>query len=276
MSTAKTNISWTDRTWNCIHGCSKVSSGCAHCYAETISLKFGLTKLAWTKANASQNVLLRYDKLDEPRHWRKPAMVFVNSMSDLFHELVPDDFIKAVFETMEACPQHTFQVLTKRAWRMEPWCQKYQAEPLPNVWLGVSVENQAMAQIRIPQLLKTPSAVRWLSCEPLLDALDLSDYLQEMALINGEWRVRKAFIDRTQVASYETRPGLDWVVCGGESGKERREMDEAWALSLRDQCLSAEVPFFFKQHSAFKSEQNPFLEGVEWRQMPALSRQESD
>lgn len=251
-----TTIHWTNKSWNPITGCSKVSPGCAHCYAETLSLRYGYSKLPWLPKNADQNVVLHPERLEAPLKWRKPAMIFVNSMSDLFHENVPDGFIFDVFCIMEKARQHTFQVLTKRPERMVELVSRFnrsnllQTVPrsgvvsvgvLPNVWLGVSVENQYWADKRIPLLLDTPAQVRFLSCEPLLGPLDLVNY----------WTF------------------LDWCIVGGESaGPKRRYMKPEWARSIRDQCLAAGVPFFYKQSSAPRAGQGRDLDGQLWEQWP--------
>lgn len=227
----KTGIEWTDATWNPVTGCAKVSAGCKHCYAERNWPR--MTKLVPAYAGrAFTNVATHADRLLQPLSWKRPRRIFVNSMSDLFHQDIHDDFIGMVFRTMARAPQHTFQVLTKRAERMQrllthpkmrgfvgdaPW-------PLPNVWIGVSVEDQATADKRIPLLLDTPAAVRWISAEPLLAPIDLAEH----GLHGG--------------------PGqLDWVVVGGESGPKARPMHPEWARGLRDQCAAAAVPFLFKQ-----------------------------
>ena len=226
----KTGIEWTDATWNPVTGCAKVSQGCKHCYAER---NWGrLQHLPAYAGRAFTDVATHADRLLQPLSWRRPRRIFVNSMSDLFHQDIHDDFIGMVFRTMARAPQHTFQVLTKRAERMQrllthpkmrgfvgdaPW-------PLPNVWIGVSVEDQATADKRIPLLLDTPAAVRWISAEPLLAPIDLAEH----GLHGG--------------------PGqLDWVVVGGESGPKARPMHPEWARGLRDQCSAAGVPFLFKQ-----------------------------
>lgn len=226
----KTGIEWTDATWNPVTGCAKVSAGCKHCYAER---NWGrLQHLPAYAGRAFTDVATHADRLLQPLSWKRPRRIFVNSMSDLFHQDIHDDFIGMVFRTMARAPQHTFQVLTKRAERMQrllthpkmrgfvgdaPW-------PLPNVWIGVSVEDQATADERIPLLLDTPAAVRWISAEPLLAPIDLAEH----GLHGG--------------------PGqLDWVVVGGESGPKARPMHPEWARGLRDQCAAAAVPFLFKQ-----------------------------
>ena len=233
----KSKIEWTDATWNPITGCSKVSPGCARCYAERVSLRFRHSLAPWTPENAQDNVQLHPERLDQPLRWRRPRRVFVNSMSDLFHELVPDDYIASVFDIMGASPQHQFQVLTKRPDRMAEWfdfvgiCLMRDGVirgcrlvgdwkwPLDNVWLGVSVENQRWADRRIPLLRRTPASLRFLSCEPLIRPLDLSDHLI----------------------------GVDWVIVGGESGPGARPIAIEWVRDLIDQCATAQVSVFVKQ-----------------------------
>lgn len=264
-----TKISWTDKTWNPVSGCSHVSEGCRNCYAERLSLRYGYTKKPWTAQNASENVVLHPERLEQPLHWRKPCRVFVNSMSDLFHEQVPDEFIAKVFEIMMRSQKHTFQILTKRPWRMLEWSKKYINLAVPNVWLGVSVEDQRAADERIPLLLQTPAAVRFLSCEPLLGEIDLENVIfgedaEAVALdvLGGVWVPREpAPISNT----------VDWVIVGGESGPHFRPMDLDWARSIRDKCVAAGVPLWFKQSSGFRSEMNPTLDGKEWHQFPNQS-----
>ncbi|GMA52034.1 hypothetical protein GCM10025857_33910 [Alicyclobacillus contaminans] len=241
-------IEWTDATWNPVTGCSKV--------------RFGLTEKPWTAPNAAVNVKLHPERLYEPLKWKKPRRVFVNSMSDLFHEQVPDEFIIQVWETMAGAPHHVFQILTKRPERMMNWVKKYgthviTGEPaLKNVWLGVSVENQKAADERIPLLLQTPAAVRFLSCEPLLGPVDLSAYKP----FDGECYCQdrpNGCKPRFAIGCPET--AIDWVIVGGESGPHARPMHPDWARSLRDQCQQAGVPFFFKQHGEFS---NPSASGI--------------
>ena len=216
------SIEWTEVTWNPVTGCSKISPGCAHCYAEKISIRFGRSLTPWTPANAEDNVVLHPDRLGQPLTWRSPRLVFVNSMSDLFHELVPVDFIASVFATMAATPQHTYQVLTKRPERMRDLLLRWEADvgetaPLSNVWLGTSIENNRWAT-RADALRETPAAVRFVSAEPLLgpvDELDLTD--------------------------------IDWLIIGGESGPRARRMDPVWALELVEACRDAGVACFVKQ-----------------------------
>ena len=208
-------IEWTQATWNPVTGCTKVSPGCAHCYAETFAERFrGVPGHPYERGFDLQ---LRPERLEHPLTWRRPRLVFVNSMSDLFHEEVPLDFIRAVFDVMSRADWHTFQVLTKRSRRLAELAPQL---PWPdNVWMGVSVENQRWTT-RIDDLRTVPAAVRFLSCEPLLGPLQLD--LRD----------------------------IHWVIAGGESGPRARRMKPEWALSIRDQCLTARVPFFFKQWGA--------------------------
>ena len=247
----KTAISWTERTWNPVTGCSHVSPGCLHCYAETLSLRYGWSKKPWTAQNAAENVVLHPNRLNQPLSWREPAMCFVNSMSDLFHEQVPFEFIDQVFDVMERCSHHTFQVLTKRPERMlEYTLRRWTPGELPaHVWLGVSVEDQRRANERIPILIEVPAIVRFLSCEPLLGPVDLSLHGRlEDGDFYGFW--------------------IGWVIAGGESGPGHRPMNLDWARTIRDQCLDAGIPFFFKQSSALRPGHNPVLDGQEWHQFP--------
>jgi protein gp37 len=250
VSNTNTKIAWTDATWSPVTGCSKVSPGCAHCYAETLSHRFGTTTKPWTPEHAAENVVLHPERLDAPLRWKKPRRVFVNSMSDLFHELVPVDFIAGVFMVMAACApsslrphggDHTFQVLTKRPERMHAFIANYTfpsgrtlaEQPLPNVWLGVSVENQHFADERIPLLLQTPAQVHFLSCEPLLAPVDL----REWVTVNGGGRYGRLY----------AKDAVNWVIVGGESGPKHRPMDLAWARQIRDLCAETGTPLFVKQ-----------------------------
>lgn len=251
----KAKIEWTDATWNPVTGCTKVSSGCKHCYAEREWPR--LTKLVPAYAGrAFTDVRTHEDRLGQPLRWKKPRKVFVNSMSDLFHPDVPDEFIDRVFEVMALSQQHTFQVLTKRADRMQDYVTRLNggrlrnrllmvdapnsalAWPLPNVWLGVSVEDQASADERIPLLLDTPAAVRWISAEPLLGPVSF-----RWAKWHDYSHRQPGFVHN----HLDGMRGIDWVVVGGESGPKARPMHPDWARSLRDQCASAGVPFLFKQ-----------------------------
>lgn len=236
---ATTNIEWTDATWNPVTGCTKVSAGCKNCYAEGIADRF-FAKQYPPNADGSlrkfTDVRCHPERLTEPRHWKKPRRVFVNSMSDLFHEDVPRDFIGVAFAIMRECPRHTFQILTKRAERMRnvvQWIRASETGPIsPNIQLGVSVENQPQADKRIPFLLQTSAAVRFLSVEPQLEAVDLYRAADEWWQSNG----------------------IGWVICGGESGPGARPFNLAWAESLLKQCKAVGIPFFMKQVGS-----NPFI-----------------
>jgi len=247
----KTSIEWTDASWNPIVGCTEVSPGCANCYAARLAatrlrhvseyetLAESISDSPNERKNPRWTGEVRFlpERLEEPLHWRKPRKIFVCDMGDLFHEKVTDQWLFAVFGVMGGASQHTFQVLTKRPERMqrflnmpiikEKFLRAFSRWPLPNVWLGVSVENQHFADERIPLLLQTPAAVRWISCEPLLGPVDL----------RAPTEFVRPWLDK----------GIDWVVCGGESGPNARPMHPDWARSLRDQCQAAGVPFFFKQ-----------------------------
>jgi protein gp37 len=241
-----TGIEWTDETWNPVTGCDRVSPGCAHCYALALAARLkAMGNVRYQTDGAGQTsgpgfgVALHDDVVEHPLHWRKPRRIFVNSMSDLFHTEIPDAFIGRVFEIMAATPQHTYQVLTKRPERMRDWAD--QRKIAPNIWLGTSVENQYWAEIRVPLLLDTPASIRFLSCEPLLGALDLS-----------------AWVSR-----------LNWVIVGGESGPGHRPMDPAWVRGLRAQTSAAGASFFFKQWGGANPKAGGRrLDGEEWSEMP--------
>lgn len=241
MANLNTSIEWTNATWSPVRGCSIVSKGCTNCYAMKQAHRFagpggkyeGLTRMSNGGPVWTGEVRVVPEMLDIPLHWRKPQRVFVNSMSDLFHEDVPDDFIDQVFAVMALCPQHTFQVLTKRPERMlGVLADLYGKRPLRNVWLGVSVEDQATANERIPLLLETPAAVRWVSAEPLLE---------EVIIFSLDGPV--------DVPDGMSSP-LHWIVVGGESGHGARAFDVAWARSIVEQCKAAGVPVFMKQLGA--------------------------
>ncbi len=287
----KTGIEWTDATWNPLRGCTRVSEGCRNCYAETVAARFsgpgqpyeGLAR--WVdrpgetrEARWTGKVALVEKVLDQPLRWKRPRRIFVNSMADLFHEAVPDEWIDRIFAVMALAPQHTFQILTKRPERMREYlsdsvikariagraARMAQAAdrdddatydrvmdgpcPLPNVWLGVSIEDQKAADERIPLLLETPAAIRWISAEPLLGGVNLTRIMRSTAdwvycdnALTG-FRAHKA-------GGSEGNPRLDWVVLGGESGDGARPMHPDWARKIRDDCAAAGVPFLFKQWS---------------------------
>ena len=237
----ESKISWTTTTWNPVHGCSKVSPGCDRCYAETLSLRYGWTKKEWTSKNVKENVQLKPHRLKEPYKYKEPSRVFVNSMSDLFHPQIPDDYIAKVFAVMNELQQHTFQILTKRPRRAARW----EGEWTPNIWQGVSVEDRKRL-FRIDQLRDCSAEVRFLSLEPLLEDL-------------GELDLE----------------GIHWVIVGGESGKGFRPMPHEWARGIRDQCVDAGVAFFFKQSAAHRTEMGTELEELDgtktkWQQFPDM------
>lgn len=273
----RTGIEWTESTWNPVTGCSKVSQGCRHCYAERDWRR--LQHLPSYAGRAFTNVATHGERLEQPLRWRRPRRIFVNSMSDLFHADVPDEFIDKVFAVMALAKQHTFQILTKRPDRMRAYLSHGAREelvgieaealsgldrhtasmsqrwpfPLPNVWLGVSVEDQATADERIPTLLQTPAAVRWISAEPLLGPVDLTeikvpsehDKLNHSGFYPSRFNAMTTEYDDKHY--HQPAAAIDWVVVGGESGPKARPMHPEWARSLRDQCAAAGVPFLFKQ-----------------------------
>ena len=322
----KSKIEWTDASWNPVTGCDKVSPGCAHCYAEGVADRFWAKQYpevpistpadldetnTFHRPRKFTDVMCHEDRLDQPLRWKRPRRIFVNSMSDLFHEDVPDAFIDKVFAVMALAPQHTFQVLTKRADRMfeymssghclwngfhrlvgptisthdqvESWCAAngisrnerdrrigiitdgggftYEVWPLHNVWLGVSVENQRFADERIPLLLQTPAAVRFISAEPLLGAVDLAKFIgtnipgphdcPDWGDIPDTHCIRCGVLWEEE---HECPPGfgptLNWAIVGGESGRGARPFHIDWARTIVQQCQAAGVPCFVKQLGA--------------------------
>ncbi|HZZ80978.1 MAG TPA: phage Gp37/Gp68 family protein [Gemmataceae bacterium] len=288
----ESSIEWTDATWNPVRGCTKISPGCKHCYAETFAERWrGVPGHPYEQGF---DLRLVPEKLTEPLKWKKPRVIFVNSMSDLFHEDVPDSYIDKVFAVMALCPHHTFQVLTKRADRMAEYLNALGREdaiddiacdmreevkhwqdfavdwvrlgrggyvdmPLDNVWLGVSVENKQHGLPRIEHLLKTPAAVRFLSIEPLLEDLGEVSGLPkrrcDSCYYDGGatgFSANATFANNLcprcgASASQFDKPAISWVIVGGESGHGARPMHPDWVRSIRDQCVAAGVPFFFKQ-----------------------------
>lgn len=240
-----TQIEWTDATWNPITGCTKVTRGCDFCYAERFSERF-LGVPGHTFENGFE-LTLRPERLKQPLAWRQPKRVFVNSMSDLFHKGIPKPFVDAVFETMESADWHTFQILTKRSSLMGRYLRgRYGVGLAPShIWLGVSVEDRQNA-VRIKHLQDSRAAVKFISFEPLLGPIGEVDLV-----------------------------GIDWAIVGGESGPKARPMDEAWAIELRDQCLSTGVAFFFKQWGGIRPKSGGrLLHGREWNDYPTVSAQQ--
>ena len=250
----RTGIEWTDATWNPVTGCTKVTAGCDHCYAETLAKKrlyhiyTRRVPVINTPANRADPFAVRLwpERLDHPRTWAAPRMVFVNSMSDLFHHDVPDEFVVRVFEVMLQTDRHIYQVLTKRPARAVRFWKKFRdmlgrAAIPPHIWMGTSVENQEV-DYRVRQLGDLPARIRFLSCEPLLGSIELD------------------------------LRGIHWVIAGGESGSGRRVMEPGWVETIRDQCLRARVPFFFKQWGGRTPKAGGReLGGREWSQLPSVS-----
>lgn len=258
-------IEWTDATWNPIDGCTKVSEGCRNCYAERIAKRF------W-KGREFEDVQLHCDRLKNIDHLRKPRRIFVCSMGDLFHESIILGKIAAVWDEMICHPRHTFIVLTKRPARAHEFAEYYGNEmAADNIWLGVTAENQKAADERIPILLKIPAAVRFVSVEPMLEEIYLlkpfcttcqngekdfssMDGFQPCPDCDGNWGINN----------------LDWVICGAESGQGARPFSEDWARNLKDQCVNAGVPFFYKQgrDANGKLVKMPVLDGRVWDEYP--------
>ena len=240
---SQSKIEWTEQTWNPVTGCTKVSPGCKHCYAEVMS-----KRLKAMNAPGYQDgfkITLQPERLDQPIHRKKPTMYFVNSMSDLFHEKIPFDYIDRVFDTIRATPQHTYQILTKRAERMARYFAKRSVPD--NAWMGVSVEDKKYGKPRIKYLVSINANTRFLSVEPLLEEL-------------GELNLG----------------GISWVIVGGESGANARPMKEEWAVNVKNQCVAQGVDFFFKQWGSYgpdgkkrsKKSNGRDLQGRTWDMIP--------
>lgn len=299
---AKSKIEWTEYSWNPITGCTPISEGCQNCYAKRMANR--LRGRCGYPADEPFKVTLHKDRLEEPLRWKKPRKVFVCSMSDLFHEDVPNEFIDYVFAVMGRSQQHTFILLTKRPERMREYLQagryqqilniayrlKFRPEGLgkgidnpkdmrwwPNVWIGVTAENQQRADERIPILLQIPAAVRFVSVEPMLGPVDLTR-------IGGDWygngrinALKGLQNDDTYVNEYNLRwkakhcGELDWVICGSESGPNHKKTKIEWIRDLREQCISANVPFFLKQMEINgRMVKMPELDGKIWAQFPEV------
>lgn len=258
-----TTIEWTEQTWNPTTGCDRISPGCDNCYALTMAKRLkGMGSAKYQNdgdprtSGPGFGLTGHPDVLGEPLRWKKPRRVFVNSMSDLFHARVTTNLITKVWQTMQATPQHTYQILTKRASRLAPVLAKVHAElglidPLPNVWLGVSVESQKYADLRIPGLLRAPAAVRFLSCEPLLGPVDLTripfqgDVRYVVDALRGRYGLREPK-EHFMFGMASLGP-IDWVIVGGESGPGARPMELDWASDLVQQCQGARRSVFVKQ-----------------------------
>ena len=236
---SKSSIEWTESTWNPVTGCTKISSGCRHCYAERMAKR--LKAMGQPNYANGFDLTLHEHALELPLRWKTPQVIFVNSMSDLFHKSVPSEFVLKVFDVMNRANWHIYQVLTKRSSRLRkvsthiPWS--------PHIWMGVSVEAEKY-QMRVDDLRKTSAVVKFLSLEPLLGPLSNIDL-----------------------------EGIDWVIVGGESGPGARQMDPDWVRDIRDQCGKAEVPFFFKQWGGVQKKKNGReLDGKTWDQLPMAGR----
>lgn len=321
----KTGIEWTDTTWNPVRGCSRVSEGCRNCYAERMAARFttisatsagpfaGFAHMTGAGPRWTGAVELIESKLTEPLHWKRPRRVFVNSMSDLFHERLSDEAIDRVFAVMALCPQHTFRALTKRPARMRAWIQRLQAMadnwapntksgkftpsnvlnlrhmhrtfghgpafpylpwPIPNVWLGVSVEDQATADQRIPELLATPAVLRFVSYEPALGPVDFTRLLVTKTQYQTPALAETSFNALTGSGTYPSRitgipiecysDRLDWVIIGGESGPGARPFAVEWARSAVRQCKAAGVACFVKQLGAHIRGDSSEFPTVDW------------
>jgi protein gp37 len=250
----KSQIEWTDATWNPVTGCTRLSAGCENCYAATLATRLlsekYLSRPPQVDAASARldpfAVRLWPERLHDPLAWRQPRHIFVNSMSDLFHKDIPEEYLRAVFEIMQEASHHTYQILTKRPGRAVRFVQRnaalFNEARLPkHIWIGTSVENQAAAY-RIRQLLLVPARVRFLSCEPLIGPVVFDPQ------------------------------GIDWVIVGGESGIRRRSMDPEWPRQIRDLCRQAGVPFFFKQWGGRTPKAGGRkLDGREWNEMPAIA-----
>lgn len=313
-------ISWTDQTWNPVRGCTRVSEGCRNCYAEAVAARFsgpgqpydGLARMTPSGPRWTGAVRPIEEHLLDPLRWKRPRRVFVNSMSDLFHEGLSDLDIAKIFCVMALAPQHQFQILTKRPKRMlhfltgsdlqtglEPgdlhgWVQMVCGRParffpqamkllplnsdrivrwpLPNVWIGVSAEDQATAGERVPLLLETPAAIHWLSAEPLLGNIDLGEWLDPCC---GMPAYDIQMGEPVEYCCGRRQTTLDWVVVGGESGPHARPTEADWAYQIRMQCQSAGVAFFMKQMDGKRKHLEDFPEELQLRQYPeAATRQE--
>lgn len=235
----KTAIEWTEATWNPVTGCDQVSPGCAHCYAKAFAERW--RGIPGHHFEQGFDLRIWPERLDQPKRWRRPRMIFVNSMSDLFHEEIPDDFIFQVFDAMREADWHTFQILTKRQERMVDLGKDLDWPS--NVWMGVSIENRRFVH-RTDSLREVPAAVRFVSAEPLLGPLENLDLT-----------------------------GIDWLIAGGESGPGHRPVREEWLLDLRNRCIDEEVAFFFKQWGGRTPKiGGRLLEGRTWDEMPESSR----
>lgn len=285
MSTTKTGIEWTNRTWNPVRGCTRISEGCRNCYAERVAARFsdpGGPFHLFADRNKSGSkwtgrVELIESQLRIPGRWRKPSKIFVNSMSDLFHEALSFDDVAAVFEAMHAADWHTYQILTKRAQRLFHFAEALKRPEwigMKHVWLGVSIEDRKTAAERLIWLQKTPAYLRFISYEPALGpiATALQPFLSPAHLPGrhvklgplNEWIVD---VDGAHIMWR----GIDWVIAGAESGPGARPMDEQWVRDVKNECVAAGVPFFYKQNvGKEKKISTPELDGRTWTEFPEV------
>ena len=291
----RTRIEWADEVWNPLRGCSRISKGCENCYAERQAARFsgpglpfeGVAYLTVNGARWTGQITELKEKLNDPRRWVRPRRVFVNSMSDMFHEKVSDNFIKEVFVTMAKCPQHKFMILTKRAERMCSWFSTRAAFdamdiaekegmywPLDNVWLGVSVEDQAAADSRLPFLIGTQATTKFVSAEPLIGPVDLTKVACPVDHPKHCEDCAVCHVDQYPLC-YKghfnaLEEGVDWVIVGCETGPSSRDMKEDWVRELRDQCQANATAFFYKQakDKDGRKEALPSLDGKQWTEFP--------
>ena len=300
---SKSKIEWTQHTWNPVAGCTKISAGCQNCYAENMAKRFG--------GEDGFKLTLHPEKLDIPLNRKKPTTYFVCSMSDLFHDDVPFEYIDHIWAIMALTPYHTYQVLTKRPQRMYDYFERHFTRhkigaiaakytkhfhpdghgcdpdicngvfPLKNVWLGVTAENQKEANHRIPILLSTPAALRFVSIEPMLEQIDLEDIRdpKKFPSLLRKDVLRGKDIHEDDDDVWTPIEKIDWVICGGESGQRARSLNPLWVKNLQEQCSQAKVPFFFKQWGEFtckdgemirvgKKEAGHLIDGKEYHEMP--------
>lgn len=276
----RTSIEWTDATWNPTTGCTRVSAGCDHCYADRLSRRLladtyrARLPVVNTAANRRDPFAVRTwpERLSIPPSWRRPRRIFVNSMSDLFHKEVPEDFVRRCFEVMLGVGRHVYQVLTKRPARAAKFVRRH-ADLFPSglpshIWIGTSVENQAVAY-RVRHLLAVRAAVRFLSCEPLIGPLDLSGFLSGGDTGRSD---PPGYGNRSGLPAEDAPPKLHWVIVGGESGPDARQMAPEWARAVRDDCAASGVPFFFKQWGGRTPKAGGReLDGKDWDELPTFS-----
>ena len=233
-----TKIRWTKHSWNPVTGCTQVSPGCDNCYA----LRIAEGRRGTPAFPVGFDIQLRPHKIREPFTWKQPARIFVNSMSDLFHRDIPDDYLRQVWSTMLEAHWHTYQILTKRAHRMAHKIAELQLPTAPHIWLGVSAENQELADSRLPALISIPSAVRFVSAEPLLGPIDFSEHIDD----------------------------IQWIIDGGESGPGRRHADYDWFRQIRDLCQASGTAYFHKQGNHYYSDRDTELDGQTFDEYPVV------